>query len=241
MPLDLKDSPETSKESRRFSISLSPAGLAGLIGLLLVGLVWVFIVGVLVGRGYKPEQAVPELARIMPGAEGGANATAQGDAPGKGVLRAEDLQFYDDLSKKPSAAKTAPAPQTAAKTAPAPKASPVPTATPTSKPAPAATPAPRPAADDAGADGERTVYDYRYQVASVRDEASARAFQTRLSGLGLDSSLERAEVGGQTWLRVLVHFTGRPVQTRDLKAKLATLGVDKPIMRDKKASEEQAP
>ncbi len=237
MPLDLKsDKPDTAKEPRRFSLNLSPAGLVGAIGLLLVGLAWVFIIGVLVGRGYKPEQAVPELARIMPGA----NATAQdGTRPhdaGQGVLRAEDLQFYDDLSKKPAPAakaqpkaeakpQTPPASKTTAAAKTSAKAEPVP---------PASTP---PAQDD---DGDPTVYDYRYQVASVRDQASAKAFQKRLTDLGLSSGLEQAEVKGQTWLRVVVHFRGRPMDTRGLKAKLASLGVDKPIMRDKRKVGEPA-
>lgn len=249
MPLDLKDTSEETKEPRRFRLDLSPAGLVGAIGLLLVGLVWVFIIGVLVGRGYKPEQAVPELARIMPGA----NATADDQAAAradKGVLRPEDLQFYDDLSKKPVApkaaasrdkapAQAAPEPKQTAKPEPAP--SPAPRATAKAEPAPGAEPAPSaeqaakaaPAPSTQDDDGDQTVYDYRYQAASVRDRASAMAFQKRLSALGLESSLEKAEVKGATWLRVIVHFRGRPVDTRGLKTKLATLGVDKPIMRAK--------
>jgi len=241
MPLDLKSDSTEAKEPRRFTISLSTAGLVGSIGLLLVGLAWVFIIGVLVGRGYKPERAVPELARIMPNA----NATSRDAPPREGVLRAEDLQFYDDLSKKPGTRakpsakaqiepKAAPAPEPKTATTPAPKAAP-------KAAAPAAPePAPKAAAitDD---DSDQTVYDYRYQVASVQDQASAQAFQKRLAGLGIDSSLEQAQVGGKTWMRIMAHFRGRPQDTRDLKAKLATLGVDKPIMRSKQHVGEAAP
>lgn len=240
MPLDLKDSTDTAKEPRRFTLSLSPAGLVGAIGLLLVGLAWVFIIGVLVGRGYKPETAVPELARMMPGSI----ATAPDTAEKPSVLKAEDLQFYDDLSKKPAAQGKAEAPKTAA----APKAEAkkdAPKAGPTPEPAPKAvakpsppSPAPAsPSADDAGADGDQAVYDYRYQVASVQDQASADAFRARLAGLGIQSDIEKAEVNGKTWLRILVHFRGRPQDTRGLKAKLAGLGIAKPIMRSKEKAQ----
>ena len=53
---------------RTFTFQLSGAGLASVVVVGALCLVWVFILGVLVGRGYKPEAAVPELAQMMPSA-----------------------------------------------------------------------------------------------------------------------------------------------------------------------------
>lgn len=220
-------------QPRRFAFSFSTGGLATAMTIAAAALAWAFVLGVLVGRGYKPEQAVPELARIMPKAE--ANATAP--APPE-VLRAEELDFYDALNRKPGeaaapAAKVAPAPKGPAPAAPAAAAA----ATTTAKPqAPAATapaqaaPAPvAPAMQDAP--GQR--FAYVYQAAALRDAADARQFAARLQAKGLTTSIETVQAQGATWHRVLVHFQGTPEQTRTLKDTLAGVGVQKPIMKSK--------
>ncbi|SIN69049.1 SPOR domain-containing protein [Halodesulfovibrio marinisediminis] len=62
--------PTTSKDKdtgkKIFTFSLRLPELIGLNVIILVGFVWVFIFGLLVGRGYQPEEAVPELKHIMP-------------------------------------------------------------------------------------------------------------------------------------------------------------------------------
>ena len=84
-------------------------------------------------------------------------------------------------------------------------------------------------------DSSGKVYRYVYQVAAFPDQFAAQEFRTKLAGLGLGSGLEQTTDGkGRTWHRVLVNFTGTPEDTRGLKDKLASLGVAKPIMRDKK-------
>ena len=84
------------KGGKRFTISLSLPGMVVAVAVLLFGLAWTFVIGVLVGRGYKPEAAVPEIAALMPGASG----TGKGEVQ---VLKPEDLQYLDDLTKKPDA------------------------------------------------------------------------------------------------------------------------------------------
>jgi cell division septation protein DedD len=131
------------------------------------------------------------------------------------VLRAEELDFYDALNRKPGeaaapAAKVAPAPKGPAPAAPAAAAA----ATTTAKPqAPAATapaqaaPAPvAPAMQDAP--GQR--FAYVYQAAALRDAADARQFAARLQAKGLTTSIETVQAQGATWHRVLVHFQGTP-------------------------------
>ena len=239
---------------RRFTISLSLPGMVVAVAVLLFGLAWTFVLGVLVGRGYSPETAVPEIAALMPSA----NATRE-EAK---TLKPEDLQFLDDLTKKPAPppasltapAKPKPADKPAAKPAdaaqakaPAPAASPTPAQTPApaTAPAPAQPPAPAaapaqakaPAPDSAPLDAEPggQVYRYVYQVAAYPDPISAQEFRTKLVGIGLASSLEKTvDAKGRTWHRVLVLFTGTPEDTRSLKDKLAGVGVSRVILRDKK-------
>ena len=87
-------------EPRRFTFSLSTAGLVSLSVVTVAALAWVFILGVLVGRGYKPEQAVPQLAEIMPRPEAESPAPKGDD----GVLRPEELEFFDAVKKQPAQA-----------------------------------------------------------------------------------------------------------------------------------------
>jgi len=82
---------------RKFSFELTMSGIISLIVVAVLGVTWVFILGVLVGRGYKPENAVPELAQMMPTTESSAPAES-GEAPT--VLKAEDLQFMENLQGK---------------------------------------------------------------------------------------------------------------------------------------------
>ena len=84
-------------EPRRFTFSLSTAGLVSLSVVAVAALAWVFILGVLVGRGYKPEQAVPQLAEIMPRPDAEAPAPKGDDR----VLRPEELEFFDAVKKQP--------------------------------------------------------------------------------------------------------------------------------------------
>jgi len=76
--------------------SLISAGIVAIIGF-----GWVFLLGVIVGRGYNPEERLG-IDRIMP--KPAVNATAGGGSipmPG-GVIKAEELQFMDSLRAKPA-------------------------------------------------------------------------------------------------------------------------------------------
>ncbi len=84
-----------------------------------LGISWVFILGILVGRGYRPEEAVPELAQIMPSTE--TPATLESSQPPT-VLKPEELQFMEDLQGKAGSAETITVDST--QKAPAPKSSP---------------------------------------------------------------------------------------------------------------------
>jgi|GEM_PF-761167 len=88
---------------RKFSFELTMSGLVSLGIVLVLGVSWVFILGILVGRGYRPEEAVPELAQIMPSTEN--SATLESSQPPT-VLRPEELQFMEDLQSKTGSPET---------------------------------------------------------------------------------------------------------------------------------------
>lgn len=84
---------------RKFSFEFTGPGLISVVVVGVLGIVWVFILGVLVGRGYKPENAVPQVAQIMPST---APSAQQENREPPTVLKPEDLQFQDTLQgKKP--------------------------------------------------------------------------------------------------------------------------------------------
>lgn len=222
----------TTKESnapRSMTVHLS-LGKATALSLLAVFVVaWAFVLGIVVGRGYKPEQAVPEIANIMPTAP----TTPQPAPPD--VLRPQDLSYLDTLSKPPeNSAKAAERPASR----PAPqleKPAEKPAATPQPKPAPAPqpTPAPAPAPAQAPHPESQERFTYIYQVASFTDQAHATALAERIKGLGLSASTETGEINGRTWHRVLVRFIGTAEETQGMREKLATIGLSQIIMRSK--------
>ena len=208
MPRDAKKkSPSRDREGpKRYTIRFSLAGLISLGLLLVAGLSWMFVMGVLVGRGYKPETAVPEIARFMP-APRLPNATS--------VLKPEELEFYDELRKTPRAPGRE---QNTKKSVPSSK--PPKELSFTGVRPPKKTP-------------KETIYNYVYQAAAFKDLKAAETFQSGLEKLGLSSGIEKAVSRGTTWYRVLVYFRGTPTDTRKLKQKLKTLGVKKALLRGK--------
>ena len=54
---------------RKFTFEISMSGVVSVGIVVVLGMCWVFILGILVGRGYKPETAVPQIAQMMPTTE----------------------------------------------------------------------------------------------------------------------------------------------------------------------------
>ncbi len=244
MKFDMGKDDRKGGAEKRYRVELSLTGVLGLGTILLLGLVWVFIFGVLVGRGYQPEQAVPELAKIMPDTQ-----SKKVEEPPK-VIQPEELTFLDKLRESPMPGgadapkdpepQVAPAPVVAAPAegsvaavaaAPSVQPSPPVSVQPDSAPPAAA----KPAAAGGDDDADQTRYDYVYQVASVNDPDAALRFRDKIRGKGLQSEVKVVRGDdGKYWHRVEVFFQGRPVDTREMKAKLQALGVDKPLLRSKK-------
>ncbi len=62
-PIRLKD---PSVSSKQYTFSLGFGGMAALVTVFTLALCLFFVLGVLVGRGHRPETAVPVVAGIMP-------------------------------------------------------------------------------------------------------------------------------------------------------------------------------
>ncbi len=81
-----------SRQANQHSWSIGPLISKSLF--VLIAMAWAFILGVLVGKGYRPENAIPEIARIMPEKQ-------EVTPPPPKVLKAEELGYYDRLKKAP--------------------------------------------------------------------------------------------------------------------------------------------
>ncbi|MDD4951996.1 MAG: SPOR domain-containing protein [Desulfovibrionaceae bacterium] len=202
--------PKEKAPPKTYTFILSLPGLISAGGGLVLALTVFFILGILIGRGYRPEADVPELARIMPVQEFG-NLTSE--APVE-VLRPEDLQYPERLSQTPA--------QAAAKAA-ADKAEVQAKAQPKVQ---------AKAGEQAAAPGGRA-YDYVYQAASFRKLDMAEDLRQKISAVGLKTRIDTSQVSGTTWHRVMVLFRGTPEQTGGMKEKLSAFNIKKPLLREK--------
>ena len=191
-------------------------------------LIWAFIFGIMIGRGHNPEEAVPELARVMP------KPTTQTSPPVDEdinvVLPSQELKYHDSLkgndipvlSPKPSPTpQQTPQPPTPAKPA-------------AQKPTPPAQPVESAIAQQP--DQDQSVYNYTYQVAAFNNIAAAQTMQKKLQNGGFSTKISQADSNGTTWYRILVLFKGKPEETRALRTKLAPYGISTLLLRGKTAS-----
>jgi cell division protein FtsN len=234
-PIRLRD-PNVSSKTYTFNFSFG--GLAALLTAFTLALTLFFVLGVLVGRGHRPETVLAPVARIMPT-----------EAPAKQVsevLKPEELGYNEQLAGKkgegPAPAKPLEkterkAPDKAAEKKDDKSADKL-----------AAKLADKKAADKSGKPADKTDkkakkdekpdpdtqrYDYAYQCASFPDMEQAKAFLKKIKSQGFKADIESGDTGGKAWHRVVVFFQGTPTDTRDLKEKLAKLGATKPLMRSK--------
>jgi cell division septation protein DedD len=237
---------------RKFTFEFTGPGLISVAVVAILGIVWVFILGVLVGRGYKPENAVPQVAQIMPTSP---NQTQQDNKEPPTVLKPEELQFQDTLQgKKPhetvtvdSAKKPVDPPTTAAlQGGAAPVVPTIPTSAleKTPSPLPKGQVATSPAQPDKKAphsdpakpketkDATGQKYACSYQVAALDKKSQADTEVDRLKKKGLKASVEEVKLEGKTLFRVIAHVKGTETE---IKQALEKAGAKKPILRDKKS------
>lgn len=205
-----KKSGGKAKKPQKFTFSLSWTGLCSAGLLVLLFLVWAFILGVLTGRGYRPETLIPQVAKVLPGQE--SSADRKGAAKQKpDVLKPEELGFFESLQRETR--DFVEAQKEKAKRAEAASASDVARAE--KKP-------------------DRPRYAYVYQVAAFRSQAKAGILESTLQENGFDPRIERVRKGGTDWFRIYVPFTGDAQEARHVKYKLQRLGLSEPFIRSKR-------
>lgn len=213
---------------RKFTFEISMSGVVSVGIVVVLGMCWVFILGILVGRGYKPETAVPQIAQMMPTTEA---KLPDGEAKAPpSVLKPEDLQFMEDVHnqlgadtadappaktpadpKKP-AAPAKPHDQTEVRPvggAAAPRAAAV--VPPPAKPAEAPRVDPKSTFDKKAG----TRYTATYQVASFPGKAQAETHVKDLAKRGLTASVREAKSGNSVVFRVTVQFKGSDAEISD--------------------------
>ncbi len=243
---------------RKFSFEITMSGVISVGIVVVLGMCWVFILGILVGRGYRPEAAVPELAKIMPTTE--ARLPEEPAAEPPKVLKPEELGFMEDLQAKGGEVVAESTQKPAGQKSPAdpPKAQApkghdvkghdlkghdlpdarVPAAAPPAK-APAA-PA-RPGAEEAAKPKvdpkspfekkESGRYQATYQVASFPAKDQAETLAKKLSQKGITASVRSAKSGDREVFRVTVQLKGSEAEISD---GLRRTGEKGPILLDKK-------
>lgn len=228
-----KKKPASGQNPKVYTFNLSLGAMASIAVAGAAVLTAFFALGVLVGRGYQPEEAVPRLAQFM-GKVIPANQTKE---PEPEVLKPEELGFRERLTKdSPEEARPKKNKEEA-------KAKPAETQKPKAKPAAANEAAAEPAAKAIAAQQREAaapaaandpVFDYVYQAAAFTELQRALKLQDDIRAAGLTPSIQQAQVKETTWYRVMVLFQGRPSDTRNMKDKLAGIGIKKPIMKSKK-------
>jgi Sporulation related domain. len=253
-PIRIKD-PNAS--GRQYSFNLTFGGMAVLLTAFTLALTLFFILGVLVGRGHRPEAAVPVVANMMP-REPMARPAATPE-----VLKPEELTYADQLVKRgdgqgagrtldkgePAKAEAS-KPETKSEAKPEAKKDAKAEAkkedkrdekkavekladqkTSDKKTSDMKAADKKPAEKKPDPDSQR--YDYAYQVATFPDAEAAKAYLKRVKAMGLKGDIETGTANGKSWHRVVVFFQGTPTDTRGLKEKLGTLGAQKLVMRSK--------
>jgi len=219
--------PKFNAANKTYDFSLSLSGVISAVGSGVLVLTFFFVMGILIGRGYRPEVDVPPLGEIMPTKEHG--ELVEGLAK-SGVLTAEELEYPERLRVSPQKRMD----ELGVKgKKPKLKAEPVIAA---AKPADSGPEKPEVLELTPVRPGD-PVYDYVYQVASFRKPEMAEALSAKLVAAGLRSAIESGEAKGSTWHRVQVFYHGTPASTAGMKVILARHGVPKPLLKKKTASE----
>jgi len=225
-----------TKKKGSFSFQLGLSGFMTLAVLVIIGMAWSFILGVIVGRGYQPEEMAMDVARqVLP--EDFPLLTEKNEE----VLKGEELEFFEKLRQGPSSVAPAPAPPAKPKTPPKPE-------TQAEKPAPQVEKtaqqkestiqaALKSAAVAAGRSVDQApkadVFVFNYQIAALASMEQARTFIKRHNLSGLKTSVVTAAHEGKTWYRVYVHHQGTVDSAVALKEQLKAKGIGNMLLRSR--------
>jgi len=222
------DASKTPLKKRAYTLNLTFSTLLTAVIVALIGVSWVFMLGVMVGRGYNPDTKVREFTeRVLRGKQ-----TPPVQEPPQAILRPEELQFGAALRDKPlhngTAAAGTPAAQTTARQANSPAATGAVGNTATAQ-------AVQPPTQLVPRGAQPTRFDFIYQVATFRDTEQADKLRERLEGEGVRTTLERTPTkDGKNLYKVLAVRRGTEEDNKQLLALLDRLRLGLPLLRSKK-------
>jgi cell division protein FtsN len=223
------------KDSKGFTFQLGLTGFMSLAVLVVIGMAWSFILGVIVGRGHQPEKMAIDMAReVLP--EDFPLLTEKNEE----VLKGEELEFFEKLKQGPSSVPPAPPAPPKAAAAPAPKPQNA-TMTAAAKPQSVIEAALQSAAKVAGQaapqaaaeDAKGEVFVFNYQVAALASMEQAQTFLKKRDLSGFKTTVVQAEHEGKTWYRVYVHHQGTVESAVGLKEQLKAKGIDNILLRSR--------
>jgi len=218
-----KASTTNKKDKKRFAFQLGLSGFLSLSVLVVIGMAWSFILGVIVGRGYQPEKVAAEMAqKVLP--EDFPLLTEKNEE----VLKGEELEFFDKLKQGPSSLATSPpAPAKAPET-------PKPQTPPPAKTQTAQTAVQPPAqAPDTQSQDKGEVFVFNYQIAALASMEQAQTFLKKRDLDDFKTSVVTATHEGKTWYRVYVHHQGTVDSAIGLKEQLKSRGIDNILLRSR--------
>ncbi|SFJ55028.1 Sporulation related domain-containing protein [Desulfomicrobium apsheronum] len=227
-----KSSTTKKKDKNKLSFHLGLSGFLSLAVLVVIGMAWSFILGVIVGRGYQPEKMAMEMAqKVLP--EDFPLLTEKNEE----VLKGEELEFFDKLKQGPTSVAPAPAPQAKAPTPPQPKPQAAPAPKPEQSPIEAAL---QSAAAVVGQSpsavakpAKEEVFVFNYQVAALASMEQAQTFLKKLDPAKFKTSVVTATHEGKTWYRVYVHHQGTVDSALALKEQLKGSGIGGVLLRSR--------
>ena len=222
------DASKTPLNKRAYTLNLTFSTLLTAVIVTLIGVSWVFMLGVMVGRGYNPDAKVHEFTeRVLRRRQ-----APVVQEPPQAILRPEELHFGAALRDKPLYNSTAPAVIPAAPT-PARQTNNSAVTAAGAQAAPTQTVQPPTQLVPRGAQPVR--FDFVYQVATFRDTEQADKLRERLEGEGIRTIMERNPAkDGKSLYKVLAARRGTEEDNKQLLALLDRLKLGLPLLRSKK-------
>ncbi len=230
-----------------FTVTLGFSSLMTALTALVGCVVVAFMMGVIVGRDdVSSRPTLAEIAEEQDAAVAAALAAAknavQGQNPSQNkaqaeaqaensaqststekVMTAEELKYATALKGK-----NTPAVQSSTAAAPPPTITVSPASAATGQATAAAQPVPTTPA--VPVDPATILYDFEYQVASLKDEGAVDKLRAKLEGEGLRTRMSK--IGG--YLKVSVHMRGTTAQGQALEQRMVELKLGKPVLQGKK-------
>ena len=218
---------------RTITLTLTIPRVISLVLFAVVAIVWFFVMGLIIGRGYEPEKHIPALAEIMPGKDntappsvvhnGSAPALKEGEQKGKAVQPVQ----------KPTTSQTN-ATKTRASINEADKAHREQVKATAQKP-----PATPPQKEQGKNEPDKQTpkqerFEYVYQAASFKQADQAEALAKKLTTGGIPARVNAFTSGNTRWHRVLITFRGTPDDTETLRKDLERFKIKKILLVTKK-------